>query len=71
MREAYRKNKKSLYDYLISQNIQIAFVVIIRGNSVPDYIIIEREMKNVLNKLKVLTNANSETGIPNIENAAV
>lgn len=71
MREAYRKNKKSLYDYLISQNIQIAFVVIIKGNSVPDYIIIEREMKNVLNKLKVLTSAKSETGNPNIENTSV
>src|SRR5450756_157774 len=36
MREAYRKNKRTLYDHLISQNIQIAFVVILRGNAVPD-----------------------------------
>jgi ribonuclease P protein component len=55
LREAYRKNKKTLYDHLISQNIKIVFVVILRGNSVPDYVTIEKGMKEVINKLVILT----------------
>jgi ribonuclease P protein component len=54
MREAYRKNKKSLYDHLLSQNIKIAFVVILRGNAVPDYLTIEKSIKEVINKLIML-----------------
>ena len=37
MREAYRKNKYLLYEYLASENKQIVFIVIVRGNKVPDY----------------------------------
>lgn len=59
MREAYRKNKKTLYDHLISQNIQIAFIVIIKGNSVPDYETIEKVMKEMINKLIILTGPKS------------
>ena len=33
---------------LISQNIQIVFVVIIRGNSVPDYPTIEKSIREVI-----------------------
>lgn len=55
MREAYRKNKRTLYEHLISQNIQIALVVILRGNSVPDYAIIEKAIKEMINKLIILT----------------
>jgi ribonuclease P protein component len=51
MREAYRKNKKALYETLTSENIQIAFVVIIKGNTVPDYLTIEKSMKEMINKL--------------------
>ena len=60
MREAYRKNKKILYDHLISQNIQIAFVVILKGNSVPDYTTIENAIKEMINKLIILTGRKSE-----------
>ncbi len=59
MREAYRKNKSSLYNHLLSQNIQIVFIVIIKGNTVPDYDTVEKGIKDVINKLIVLT--------PNIE----
>jgi ribonuclease P protein component len=56
MREAYRKNKKTLYEHLSSENIQIAFVVILKGNAVPDYLTIEKSMKEMINKLIILTN---------------
>jgi ribonuclease P protein component len=60
LREAYRKNKRTLYDHLISQNIQIVFVVIIRGNSVPDYTTIEKSIREIINKLIILTSRKSE-----------
>jgi ribonuclease P protein component len=62
LREAYRKNKWLLYDHLIAENIQIAFVVIMRGNSVPDYPDIEKAVKEMINKLIVLTVRKSEDG---------
>lgn len=55
MREAYRRNKQVLYSHLSSQNIQIAFIVIIKGNVVPDYETIEKSIKDVVSKLIVLT----------------
>ncbi len=51
MREAYRKNKQPLYDYLSSENIQIIFMVILKGDSVPDYLTIEKSIKEIINKL--------------------
>jgi ribonuclease P protein component len=62
LREAYRKNKRMLYEHLIAENIQITFVVIIRGNSVPDYSDIEKSVKEMINKLMVLTSRKSEVG---------
>ena len=67
MREAYRKNKKILFDHLLSQNIKIAFVVILKGNSVPDYATIEKGMKEVINKLIILTGRKSEVRSPKPE----
>ena len=67
MREAYRKNKIPLYDHLISQNIQLVFVVIIKGNAVPDYATIEKGMKDVINKLIVLTSQKFQAGNPGTE----
>jgi ribonuclease P protein component len=51
MREAYRKNKMALYEHLVSENIQITFVVILKCNTVPDYLAIEKSIKEVINKL--------------------
>jgi len=62
MREAYRKNKKILYEYLASDKIQIAFIVILKGNSVPDYRAIEKSMKEMINKLIILTSENLNDG---------
>jgi ribonuclease P protein component len=55
MREAYRKNKITLYEHLSLVNIQLVFVVIMKGNTVPDYLTIEKSMKEMLNKLISLT----------------
>lgn len=60
LREAYRKNKKFLYDHLISQNIKIVFVVIVKGSSVPDYSAIEKSIREMINKLIILTSPKSE-----------
>lgn len=48
MREAYRRNKKILYSYLIAENIQIAFIVIYRGNTELEFQIIEKSIKEIL-----------------------
>jgi ribonuclease P protein component len=61
LREAYRKNKQVLYDHLIAENIQIAFVVIIRGNTVPEYLSVEKSIKEMINKLIVLTNRKTDS----------
>jgi ribonuclease P protein component len=50
MREAYRKNKQALYEFFLSEKIQVAFIIIFRGNSVADYQTIEKSMKEMLDK---------------------
>jgi ribonuclease P protein component len=62
LREAYRKNKAPLYNHLASQNIKIVFVVILRGNAVPDYLTIEKSIKDLINKLISLSGTKSEDG---------
>lgn len=59
LRESYRRNKSLLYDHLESQNIKIVFVVIVRGNTVPDYLTIDKGIRDVISKLIVFT-SNSE-----------
>jgi ribonuclease P protein component len=53
IRESYRKNKHLLYDYLQSENIQIAFIIIFKDESVPDYQTVEKSIKELLDKLIV------------------
>jgi ribonuclease P protein component len=50
MREAYRKNKYLLYDFLAAENKQVVLIVIIRGNKVPDFPSIEKSIIEMLNK---------------------
>jgi hypothetical protein len=54
MREAYRKNKRTLYEHILPANIKLAFIVILRGKTVPDFVTIEKSMKEMINKLSVL-----------------
>lgn len=53
MREAYRKNKQNLYDFLSSEKIQIAMIIIYRGNDIRDYSEITGSMQEMLEKLIV------------------
>jgi ribonuclease P protein component len=62
LREAYRKNKRTLYDHLVPQNVQIIFVVILRGNGIPDYAGIEKAMREMINKLTNLIKEKVEAG---------
>jgi ribonuclease P protein component len=62
MREAYRKNKKTLYETLNKENIQIVLIVILKGNQVPDYLTIENSTREMINKLIFLTSQKSEAG---------
>jgi ribonuclease P protein component len=48
MRETYRRNKHTLYDFLESENIRISFIIIFRGVSVPDYVAIEKSITEML-----------------------
>lgn len=51
LREAYRKNKQILYDFLISENIRLVFIIIFRNNAILDYQSIERSMTEMLERL--------------------
>ena len=51
MREAYRLNKHTLYKQLSLENIQISFIVILTGNAAPDYLTIEKSMKEMIYRL--------------------
>ncbi|NLJ44548.1 MAG: ribonuclease P protein component [Bacteroidales bacterium] len=51
MREAYRLRKQSLYDFLGERNIQVAFIVIYRQKSIPDYKTIENAVNEIIAKL--------------------
>ncbi len=54
MKEAYRKNKQVLYDYLNSENIQVAFIIILRKSIVPDYQTVENSIKEITDKFIIL-----------------
>jgi ribonuclease P protein component len=54
IREAYRKNKHLFYEFLLSEKIQVAFVIIFRENTVRDYASIERSVKEMLHKFTLV-----------------
>ena len=47
-REAYRKNKAILYNFLNSCDIKIVFTMILRVNSIPDYLTVENSVKEMI-----------------------
>jgi len=67
LREAYRRNKNVLYEHLRSENIQLAFVVIVRGNVVPEYLSVDKATKEMIDKLIVLTKQKPEDRSPKTE----
>lgn len=57
MREAYRKNKQVLYEHLSSNDRQIIFMIILKGDVIPDYKKVESAMIGLIGKLLTLTGA--------------
>jgi ribonuclease P protein component len=53
MREAWRKNKFLLYDSPATENSQIILIIIMTGKSVPDYLSIEKSIKEIIGKLRM------------------
>ncbi len=51
IREAYRRRKTALYDFLTGEKICITMIVIFKENSVPDYKSVERSIDEMLKKL--------------------
>jgi ribonuclease P protein component len=51
MREAYRKNKMVLYDYLNASEKKIVLTIIYREKSVLDYITVENTVKQMIKML--------------------
>jgi ribonuclease P protein component len=47
-REAYRKNKAILYNFLNSYDKKIVFTMILRANSIPDYLTVENSVKEMI-----------------------
>lgn len=60
MREAYRKNKYSLYEKLDSLDISIAFIIIFRGAEITSCSNIEKHMKEMLAKLSEAVTRNHQ-----------
>jgi ribonuclease P protein component len=53
VREAYRKNKQVLYDFLEKDSLQIVFMVVFRKNIIPDY---QTTEKSVIELIGILCN---------------
>lgn len=68
MREAYRKKKGSFYEHLMAQNIHLYLAVIHKGDIVPDYITVEKSMKEVISRLitNIEKGLKTEVGSPKI-----
>lgn len=58
MREAYRKNKESLYKFLNGENTGIVFAVIYKEAALSEYSEIEASMKEMIQKLIALIKEN-------------
>ncbi|HOF21446.1 MAG TPA: ribonuclease P protein component [Bacteroidales bacterium] len=51
IREAYRKNKSHFYKFLVSENIQVALMVIFRKDSVEEYSTLEKAVREMFDKI--------------------
>lgn len=51
IREAYRKKKNILYDFLNEKNLQVFIIIIFKETFIPDYISIEKSVDIMLRKL--------------------
>ena len=51
IREAYRKNKYKLYEFLESVEKKIIFIIIYKGDFIPDYQSVEDSVRLIIEKL--------------------
>jgi len=51
IREAYRRNKHTLYQLLESTNRKIIFIIIYKGDFIPDYHSVEESIRQIIEKL--------------------
>lgn len=51
IKEAYRKNKYLLYDFLKSKNITVVLIMIFKDKSVPDYKTVEGSVQEMIRML--------------------
>jgi ribonuclease P protein component len=51
IKEAYRKNKYLLYDFLKLKNIKVVLIMILKDKSAPDYQTIEASVKEMISML--------------------
>ena len=51
IREAYRKNKKTLYEHLESENKKIMLMLIFSDKERPEYKLVEKKVAEILQKL--------------------
>ena len=51
LREAYRRQKNTLYDFLAAEKKQLVMILIVRGNDVPDFSRVENAIADVMYKL--------------------
>jgi ribonuclease P protein component len=51
IREAYRKNKHRLYEYLDNAGRKIVFIIIYKGDFIPDYLSVEESVRLMIDRL--------------------
>lgn len=61
IREAYRKNKHILYDFLKSENKNIVFMIIYKNNEIQSYAETEAALQEAIRKLIISVESASET----------
>ena len=59
MREAYRKNKSSLYALISKDNMQYALLIIFTGKEIVSYFETEEKIKIILNRLVEVVQKNN------------
>jgi ribonuclease P protein component len=51
IKEAYRKNKRILYDFLDSRKLKIIFMIIFKNKELPEYNILEKSVRQIIDTL--------------------
>jgi ribonuclease P protein component len=51
IREVYRKNKYTLYEFLERENKRLIYFIIYKGDTVPDYSIVNKSLPAIINRL--------------------